>query len=486
MVPPVRVRRDIWSLEGEQTWHPITHAYALAIAQMQSRDATDPTSLEYQAQIHGMPDFGQPDAFRGQCQHQCWFFLPWHRLYLHWFDQTVLATVRAHPDIDDETKEAWALPYWNYGPGGQRATLPEAFRQTAHPDDPDRPNPLFVGNRNAFINNGEELDPLVTNPAAALAETAFSLARPAGGFGGAATGFNHLRDDPNRFPGMVEQTPHNDVHSEVGGLMGGFDTAGLDPVFWMHHANIDRLWTVWIGQDGMENPDVTGSWGTTDWHFHDPAGAAVKGRASGVLDSAADLGYEYEDTSLPEPVRRGGIRRVPSTPPPDQPAELVGATEDPLELTGGTKRVALSVGEASGPARRGRRRGAADAERVYLTVEGIEGDRDPGVTYAVYVNLPDDADLDEDPESHHAGNVSFFGIEATRQVDTDPGGHPLARSFDITGLVSELRDADSWDPDAVTVTFVPVRRGTSRRRGGSEGEGTGPPVTVGRVGVYFQ
>ena len=44
MAAQVRVRRDIWSLEGEQSWHPITRAYALAIAEMQTRPATDPTS----------------------------------------------------------------------------------------------------------------------------------------------------------------------------------------------------------------------------------------------------------------------------------------------------------------------------------------------------------------------------------------------------------------------------------------------------------
>jgi tyrosinase len=484
MPEQVRVRRDIWSLEGEQAWHPITRAYALGVGEMKARDAADPSSWAYQAQIHGMADLGQPDQFRGQCQHNSWFFLPWHRLYLYWFDQTVLAAVRAHPEIDEGTKAIWALPYWNYSPGGQRATLPEAFRQEEHPDDPTELNPLFDGTRNSFINDGDPLPALATRVTAALAESVFSLPRPAGGFGGAATGFNHLNQDPNRFRGKLEQTPHNDVHSEVGGDMGGFDTAGLDPVFWMHHANIDRLWAVWIGQEGRENPDPTGSWGTTTSDFHDLDGGEVSGSASGVLDTAADLRYEYEDTSLPESDRRRrGRRRVPSEPPPDQPAELVGATEDPIELTGGTTSVALAVGEPTGPARR---RGGGEPARVYLSVEGIEGERNPGVTYAVYVNLPDDADVDEEPESYYAGNVSFFGIEQTRQVDTDPGGHGMALSFDITDLVSELRDADSWDPDEVTVTFVPLRRGAGRSRGTSGETGEGPPVTLGRVGVYFQ
>ena len=94
---PVRVRRDIWGLEEEQAWHPVTRAYARAVARLQTRAATDPTGWTYQAQVHGMPGFRQPDDFRGQCQHNSWFFLPWHRLYLYWFERIVRSCVEADP-----------------------------------------------------------------------------------------------------------------------------------------------------------------------------------------------------------------------------------------------------------------------------------------------------------------------------------------------------------------------------------------------------
>jgi hypothetical protein len=35
------------------------------------------------------------------------------------------------------------------------------------------------------------------------------------------------------------------MHVRVGGFMGAFNSAGLDPLFWLHHCNIDRLWEVW-------------------------------------------------------------------------------------------------------------------------------------------------------------------------------------------------------------------------------------------------
>ena len=61
--------------------------------------------------------------------------------------------------------------------------------------------------------------------------------------------------------GLLEDTPHGGVHVLVGndfdqfgnpvraGWMGSFFTAGLDPIFWLHHANLDRLWQVWLELD---------------------------------------------------------------------------------------------------------------------------------------------------------------------------------------------------------------------------------------------
>ena len=42
----------------------------------------------------------------------------------------------------------------------------------------------------------------------------------------------------------VESNLHNVVHRWAGGTM-GMMTSPNDPVFWLHHCNIDRLWAVW-------------------------------------------------------------------------------------------------------------------------------------------------------------------------------------------------------------------------------------------------
>ena len=86
-------------------------------------------------------------------------------------------------------------------------------------------NPLFTANRNAAINAGT----------GQLSASAVSLASVLPG----PIGFYP-------FSGNVYGTPHGDVHVGVGGWMGSVPTAAQDPIFWLHHCNIDRLWNRWL------------------------------------------------------------------------------------------------------------------------------------------------------------------------------------------------------------------------------------------------
>ena len=172
---------------------------------------------------------------------------------------------------------------------------------------------------------------------------------------------------------------------------------------------------------------------------------------------------------------------MPTEPPPEHPPEMVGATDDRVELAGQPVKVEIPLVEAAGPARR---RGAAEAPtRIYLNVDNIEAERNPGGSYGVYLNVPDD---DDDPtnDAYHVGNISFFGIEYASDLDQDPsGGHGMRFAFDVTDLVEDLRQQNRWDPERVTVTFAPLRRATPRRRG-VEVERT--PVSLGRVSFFVQ
>lgn len=40
----------------------------------------------------------------------------------------------------------------------------------------------------------------------------------------------------------------------VGGQMSGVDWAGYDPIFFLHHANVDRLWALWQSTHAVPLP----------------------------------------------------------------------------------------------------------------------------------------------------------------------------------------------------------------------------------------
>jgi tyrosinase len=476
-----RVRRDIWSLEHEQQWHPITTAYALAVRELKKRGEDDPTSWRYQAAIHGVAPGVRADRWRNQCQHTTWFFLPWHRLYLYWFERIVLKAMEKIDEIPPDVRREWALPYWNYSRQGSNdyAKLPAAFKAKTMEDGDS--NPLFVEEREPGINAD---DPL---PADAIRELAyfqpvFSVTRlnVVTGFGGPKTRWHHLGEPPNYSPGVLEMIPHATVHGEVGGeggFMSDFPTAPLDPIFWLHHANIDRMWVAWLAQAAeppLSNPSDS-EWLEFSFDFHDEEGREVRSTPAEAVRTE-DLWYTYEDATVPADPRRR--RSVTATqPPPDEPAELAGANDATLRLTGHTERVQIPLAVPEGLVRR--RGPAAKPERVYLNLEQVEGKKNPGVSYAVYVNVPDDAM--EDVDSYHVGTVGFFGIEHTSDLGVDhAGGHGLQYAFDITDVVETLRNEARWDPGEVTVTLTPSRPAVAGR------DEKVAPVQVGRVSIYYQ
>ena len=490
------VRRDIWSLEQEQPWHPVTLAYALAIGEMKRRssvDPADPTGWTYQTQVHGQrPPPG--DVWRDQCQHSTWFFLPWHRMYLFWFEQTVRSIVQGLAPIDAATKETWALPYWNYtdprpstAPPPLLDTLPAAYRSRLLPSG--ETNQLFVAQRDPAVNAdpithpvGGRLGSRVTSVTRAMAETLFSsppqAGVPVGRFGGPQIGLHHPLSGT---PGALETTPHGTVHNAVGGpggLMTDPYTAAGDPLFWLHHCNIDRLWQVWLKMPARSNPADPEWLDREQFHFHDPAGRDVAHRVRQVV-ATTDLGYSYEDLSV------AGVSllevRVPASATPSHPPEMVGASDRPMVLRGGRASVAFDMRPPVGPLAA---LGAARSPSVFLNLEDIQADENPGVSYAVFVNLPDDVDLTDD--TFYVGNVALFGVEMARDLDRDhPGGHGLRYAFDITDLVARLRAEGRWDESRLTVTLAPL---TPPPLAGLAPASTADlaPVTVGRVSVYLQ
>jgi Common central domain of tyrosinase len=59
------------------------------------------------------------------------------------------------------------------------------------------------------------------------------------------------------FQTTIEGAVHAGVHNAVGGNM-ATASSPADPLFWLHHANLDRLWAQWQGNHpGQDPPNTT-------------------------------------------------------------------------------------------------------------------------------------------------------------------------------------------------------------------------------------
>jgi tyrosinase len=470
------VRREVRSFGPDDK---TLGAYARAVAAMRQRPASDPTSWTYQAAMHGSED-ANPLPTWNQCQHATWYFVSWHRMFIFYFEQIVRAAV-----VETGGPADWTLPYWNYGLGGANATLPPTFRT---PTVDGQPNPLYVAQRAAGINAGHSLPRAVTTPTFALSRPSFVGAAE---FGGGVTPV--LWQQFNGPTGRLEQTPHNDIHNKVGGQgwMGNPDTAAQDPIFWLHHSNIDRLWAVWNGQ-GRANP-TDPRWTDQSFSFFDATGTKVSKTCAEVNDTIADLGYTYDPPPAPTPTSPPvvSVRRAVSTPEPPAPEppapELVGTTTAAPQLVGDAERTTVPLDpRASSDALA---RAAVLQPRILLELKDVEAEKNPGSVYGVYVDLPENAPVDEEP-LHHVGNLSFFGIERAHAPRGDEHAHGLSVTFDITEVANALRARGQWSETAVDVTFRPHGLiAPDDAEQSASAAGTQPehelPVTVGSISVFY-
>jgi len=461
-----RTRMDVWNrTTAEGDWPEVLVAYEQAVGRLRALDPpagapSNPRGWRFLAAIHGLAtSSGTADTSNplwSNCQHGSWYFLPWHRMYLLAFELIVQDV------LDDDT---WSLPYWYaVDPDDpNKAVLPPAFR------DPTPGNNLRTERRSVLANSGRPLPDLSASVIQALDADDFSSEEGVATFGG---GERSRPDFNGREVGLLEGVPHGAVHSLVGndfdaqgnpirfGWMGSFFTAGLDPVFWLHHANIDRLWQVWLDHDPSHlNPTDDPAWFDTDFSFPAAGGGLVTWKIGEVLDTVA-LGYEYESAAAPSgvappavPVTAGGpdigLAGGDMTPPP--PPEVLGATTD-VSLAS-TEPVDVELAEPAGLGL-GASPGEAVEGRVYLRIEGITGTAAAPV-YDVYVNVPPGEPPADHPELR-AGSLSTFGVMEASQADDVHGGEGLTAAFEITSVRDALAEQGRWDPSRVQLSFAPV------------------------------
>ena len=89
--------------------------------------------------------------------------------------------------------------------------------------------------------------------------------------------------DYDTFTSELERNPHNKGHVALGYPMRSVPVAPSDPIFWMHHGEVDRVWSLWQAKNPGKKPILTG----TD-AIMDPWSDTVDS-----LDDIGKLGYKY-------------------------------------------------------------------------------------------------------------------------------------------------------------------------------------------------
>lgn len=363
--PAVMIRKNIYSLSAAE----IT-SIKTGITNMKALPHTNKTSWLYQAAIHGttLPD-NLPSWNTCHQPGQSFFFLAWHRMYVYFFER-ILRAKSGNPNL--------TLPYWNYQ---TNAVLHPDYRNSASS------NPLYDGTRSSSINSGGSL------PASIMTSIVNAL---------------------NQVPYYDFQTsingPHGSVHTTINGNMSSVSSAAKDPVFWLHHCNVDRLWEEWLRKCGGRANPTDNPWLTKTYTFFDENGTAVNMSGSQVVNTSTQLNYRYDfPLSLPcnffykwfivkEWVL---IRRPLPFNLGAQPFRASFAKEKTEELESfirTTKKTKFDFQNKITP------------DKLLLTVGGIKIDKIPEGVVEVYLNLP----ANETPthrSKHFVGLLDLFSAE---------------------------------------------------------------------------
>ena len=166
-------------------------------------------------------------------QHTNARLLPWHRIFLYLFEE---ALHNYHPDV--------CVPYWDW-------TKPEEqhFPDWLTAVLPTVQTPTRTINVIRSPGSGGALASIASATPGAMAKTTY-----------------------NEFSALINGI-HGSVHIWVGGTMSDASVSPADPVFWLHHGNLDRLWWEWYNspQGNHQNPPLTGSDAIMDpWTYTEP------------------------------------------------------------------------------------------------------------------------------------------------------------------------------------------------------------------------
>ncbi|HEY7312075.1 MAG TPA: tyrosinase family protein [Gemmataceae bacterium] len=347
--------------------------------------------------------------------HDSWLFLPWHRSYLYFYE-SLLGELLGKP--------SFALPYWDW---------------TAHPTIPD---PFFDVSGSLFDpNRGPEKGQSIAGDPETYSYTRQDylnqlLAYPDffsfGGYPG---------DQTSNQPGDLEQFPHNLVHSWVGTQsspfidMGNLATAARDLLFFLHHANIDRIWAEWVQVPGHSNPSDP-QWQQQWFNFFDPKTA--KPVSVTIADSVnGNMNVRYQEPQTTTIAFQTGEQDLTGRSFTSRKAALPGPTVARL----------IRAAPAAPPL-------APPALRARVRIESVRSPRQQPVRIRVFLNKPGATEATPVTDPHFAGSIPLV-------PSFDPKGKPahmhppVTLSLDVTRTVAKLIQENPENAN-VEVTLVPV------------------------------
>jgi len=421
-------RRNIANLAPND---PILQNYRAAISAMKALPNSDQRNWMNQADIHF-----------NHCSHGNWFILPWHRPYLLYFE-------RICQKLSGNAQ--FAIPYWNWA---EHPTVPDVFYASGDVlNDTTKTLPQGTPIAAEFVSHSV-LEGI-------LDETNFQV-------------FGSYKSTTQQGPGgigRIEGTPHNNVHTSIGGHMGAFHSP-LDPIFWTHHAMLDFCWVDWNFNRQNQNPNDPAWYNLHFTDFVDENNNSVDVSVA-ITQLFPIFSYHYGPSQIGTSIAQLQVRTQAEADALKAFVQRGGNAEIPIQARFRfAQPTAVTVGRGA-PVQLKVERGvleralaAAGTGRVLLTLQQVEPPAAADFFVRVFVNAPGPVSVDtpiSDP--HYAGSFAFF-LDATAHqamamgrpgfvVDVSetlrrigpsdkltlqfvavpyPGRVVQARSFSITGL----------------------------------------------------
>ena len=446
------------SVRGMTARDPDLAAMRRAVAAMKALPRTDARNWVRFADIH-----------RNFCPHGNWYFLPWHRAYLLVFER-ICQELSGKPDF--------ALPYWDWTAD---RIFPVAFAAGDRNTNPlNHPRPgVANGLRLAEDMIGQSVISRIMN---SPDFEAFGSTRARGQDSAAATWQRSLGSKTE-----LEFNPHDGVHQAIGGNMSEVDLSSRDPIFFLHHANIDRLWTVWNRRGYANSPDPMWRNFVFNGNFVSPDGSPWN---VGVrrLGSPETLGYRYDDDNGPfaadlvmrpgdlmteklhayrrlDPralVGAGGLRRI------ELPAggTILAAVAENNQIASRDRPIGISlalgrplgeiVGQQAFASHPGQPVAQNSRRYVWAVLRDIEQPLDVTTRLRVFCNCPELSPRTRLNDPSYATSVSFFGREHGNHdgpAARGPGGASVY--VDLTPTLARMDQPHSLRSDRLTVQLLP-------------------------------